>query len=371
MKVLVCFGTRPEAIKMAPVVRALKEQKIEYSVCVTAQHREMLDQVLEFFEIIPDHDLDLMEPNQNLNILSSKIFKNFNEVLQKEAPDVVLVQGDTTTAFTIAMAAFNSGIQIGHVEAGLRTMDIYSPFPEEANRQLISRIASFNFTPTRQASLNLEKEMIHKDKVFYTGNTVIDALDYGKQLLNSGYKNGEINKLNSILLPGKRIILVTGHRRENFEEGLREICEALLEIGSKEDVQIVFPVHPNPRVRETVYRKLNSSRNILLVEPLNYPAMLWLMDKCEFIISDSGGVQEEAPSFGKMVLVTRAKTERTEGVENGYCILTGASKKNLIKECSKILNHKIRIPGSTVNPYGDGKASERILEVLKNTFTQD
>ena len=365
MKVLLCFGTRPEAIKMAPVIHALKKQGLDHRICVTAQHREMLDQVMDFFKIKPDYDLNLMKPGQNLNLLSSEIFKDFNEVLVKENPDIILVQGDTTTAFIIAMAAFNSGIKVGHIEAGLRTHNIKSPFPEEANRQLISRIANYHFVPTKEAGHNLIKEMIPEDKIHFTGNTVVDSLEYGKQVLKSGYENKEIQLLQNKLKPDRKVILVTGHRRENFQHGLAEICDALLEIAKREDVQIVFPVHPNPAVQEIVYEKLDSVENILLINPLNYPALLWLMDRSEFIISDSGGIQEEAPSFNKVVLVTRGQTERMEGVNAGFCILTGSSKENIIRESLRLLEQD-NLQKLGANPFGDGKASGKIVDILSN-----
>jgi UDP-N-acetylglucosamine 2-epimerase (non-hydrolysing) len=365
LKVLVCFGTRPEAIKMAPVIHSLQNNKIEHRICVTAQHREMLDQVLEFFNIQPDYDLNLMKPDQNLNLLSSAIFRDFDKILKNESPDLVLVQGDTTSAFTIAMTTYNSGIKVGHIEAGLRTYNLNSPFPEEANRQLISRIANLHFTPTTQATLNLLKEMIDNKTVFQTGNTIVDALIMGRKRLESGYRNLEIDQLKNQLIPGKKIILVTGHRRENFNKGLNEICQGLREIAKREDVQIVFPVHPNPKVQEIVFAQLGSLKNIHLSEPLNYPAMLWMLDHCEFIISDSGGIQEEAPSFEKLVLVTRSNTERMEGVDSGFCILTGTSKEKIITESYKILDQHIKFSLPTANPFGDGKASDRIVEVLR------
>ncbi len=368
MKVLVCFGTRPEAIKMAPVIQSFKKHGVDHSICVTAQHREMLDQVMEFFKIEPDYDLDLMKPGQKLNILSSDIFKNIDEILLKEDPEVVLVQGDTTTAFIIAMAAFNSGIKVGHIEAGLRTYNTQSPFPEEANRQMISRIADFHFIPTKKSGDNLLTEMISEDKIFFTGNTVVDSLEFGKKLLVSGYENDEISQLKLKLVTGKKVILVTGHRRENFENGLSEICEALLELVKMEDVQIVFPVHPNPKVKDIVYEKLNHVANIDLIEPVTYPTLLWLLMRCNFIISDSGGIQEEAPSFNKVVLVTREETERMEAVDAGFCILTGSSKDKILNESFQLLSKPENLPTAVSNPFGDGKAAEKIVEVLLNEF---
>ncbi|WP_373056907.1 non-hydrolyzing UDP-N-acetylglucosamine 2-epimerase [Zunongwangia sp. H14] len=368
MKVFVCFGTRPEAIKMAPIIQSLRKYEVNHRICITAQHREMLDQVMEFFKIEPDFDLDLMKPGQNLNLLSADIFRSINEILLKEAPEIVLVQGDTTTAFIIAMAAFNSGIRIGHIEAGLRTYNKNSPFPEEANRQMISRIADFHFVPTKKSGDNLLREMISVDKIYFTGNTVVDALVFGKKLLQSGYENEEIRHLKLKLISGKKIILVTGHRRENFEHGLSEICEALKEIANREDVQIIFPVHLNPIVKKIVHGKLNSVANIDLIEPVSYPGLLWLMMRCNFIISDSGGIQEEAPSFNKITLVTREETERTEAVDAGFCILTGASRDKILIESMRLLDKPGNPQKETINPFGDGKAAKKIVKVLMNEF---
>jgi len=363
LKILICFGTRPEAIKMAPIIQELERKKIPYTICVTAQHREMLDQVLEFFEIIPDYDLNIMQPGQSLNSLSSFILGKVDKVLEEVKPDLVLVQGDTTTAFISALAAFNRNIKIGHIEAGLRTYDKQAPFPEEGNRQLISRIADFHFAPTTTAKSNLLKEQISANNIFLTGNTVVDALRWGMNKVGSWQENKGIKKIKEILDGDKKLILVTGHRRENFGKGLVEFCDALLEIAKKKNVQLLFPVHLNPQVKHVVYKRLSAQLNIILTEPVDYPTMLWLMDKCDLVITDSGGIQEEAPSFKKPVLVTRDITERMEGVEAGFCVLTGTCKSKIVDEVDRILNnppdfYKVQ------NPYGDGQAAKKIVEIL-------
>ncbi|MDT0648859.1 non-hydrolyzing UDP-N-acetylglucosamine 2-epimerase [Autumnicola edwardsiae] len=384
MKTLLCFGTRPEAIKMAPVIRELKKQKIAFKVCVTAQHREMLDQVLDFFEITPDYDLDLMKAGQTLNGLSASIFIGMDEVLddwlglrrfdrlsetdgnglrQAHSHNIVLVHGDTTTACMIAQAAFHRQIKVGHVEAGLRTYNKTSPFPEEINRQLISRIADVHFTPTKKASANLLKEQISKDQIVLTGNTVIDALHWAAGKLAGKSLSQEIIELEALLSIEKKLILVTGHRRENFGGGLEEVGEALLELSLNDDVEIIYPVHLNPKVKEPVNHLLGDKKNIHLISPVAYPTMLWLMQRAEVIISDSGGIQEEAPAFGKPVLVTREYSERMEGVEAGFSVLVGTNKQKIIEETIRLLQNPPDL-NKKPNPYGDGKAAERIVEFL-------
>ena len=363
MKILLCFGTRPEAIKMAPIIHELKNCSIEFKVCITAQHREMLDQVLEFFAIIPDYDLNLMQPGQSLNSLAALILSRIDEVLDIYKPDIVLVQGDTTTAFMVSMATFNRQIKVGHIEAGLRTQNLGSPFPEEGNRQLISRIAHIHFAPTLSAKNNLLKEAISEDSIFVTGNTVIDSLFIAKSKLEEGYRNEEIKELQSIREKNKKLILVTGHRRENFGEGLDNICRALLEISKQKDVQIIFPVHLNPEVKTVVYRILGSNPNIYLFGPIQYPAFVWLMMQADLIISDSGGIQEEAPSLKKPVLITRDNTERPEAVEAGFCFLVGTNKQILVQEANHLLDHP-PVYTNTRNPFGDGFASQRIIQAL-------
>ena len=321
-KIFLCFGTRPEAIKMAPLYHELKKSNFEIKVCVTAQHREMLDQVLDFFEIIPDYDLDLMQANQTLNSLSAKILSKIDEVLKMEKPDLVLVHGDTTTSSMTALAAFHLGIEVGHVEAGLRTYNKQAPFPEEINRQITSRIATVHFTPTQQATQNLLNEGISQEHIVQTGNSVIDALLWTvNKIQKENYFHLEIEELKRIIPTNKKIILVTGHRRENFGQGMKDLCESLLKIAEREDVAIIYPVHLNPNVKDIVHQLLSNKNNILLIAPVSYPAFVWLMQQAFLIITDSGGIQEEAPSLGKPVVVTRTVSERPEGVAAGFSTL--------------------------------------------------
>ena len=370
IKNLIIFGTRPEAIKMAPLVRAFKKENniFDTRVCVTAQHREMLDQVLDFFEIIPDYDLDLMKPNQNLFTLTSDILLGLKPILEEFQPDYVYVHGDTTTTMASSIAAFYSGAKVCHVEAGLRTHNIKSPFPEELNRQVTGRIADYHFAPTQQAKLNLLNENVSESSILVSGNTVIDALLESASRVESR-DTPEIEKLKLIIEPDKKIILVTGHRRENHGQGFISICEALKEIAqTNPDVQIIYPVHLNPNVMKPVYEILSGIENILLIEPLAYPAFVWLMNQSYLIITDSGGVQEEAPSLGKPVLVMRDTTERPEAVEAGTVILVGTDKEKIIYECSTLLNDKERYAQMSAlhNPYGDGKACEKIVTHIKS-----
>lgn len=364
MKILLCFGTRPEAIKMAPVIHELQRREIEYKICVTGQHREMLDQVLDFFELTPDYDLNLMKPNQSLNELSSGIFQSLDKVLELEKPDLVLVHGDTTTSVLASMASFHRGVKIGHVEAGLRTNNIQSPFPEEMNRQITGRIASFHFAPTPEAKSNLLKENIKTEKVTVTGNTVVDALNWGKEKI----KKVSVEEISGMLeLPVdslERYVLVTGHRRENMGKGLQEICNALR--GLSKHVNIIFPVHLNPNVKNEVHKLLQEEENIYLIEPVTYPVMLWLIKNSEFIISDSGGIQEEAPSFGKKVLVTREHTERMEGIDSDFAVLVGSNSIRILKESLFLLNTPF--VSKSENPYGNGMASRKIIDFLKYYF---
>jgi len=363
LKILLCFGTRPEAIKMAPVIHELKKQKLDFKVCVTAQHREMLDQVLDFFEIVPNYDLDLMKPNQSLNQLSAKILKEIDLVLEREHPELVLVQGDTTSAAMVSLAAFHRGIKVGHVEAGLRTYNKTAPFPEEVNRQITARIADWHFAPTTKASANLLKEQISKENICTTGNTVVDALEWAIKKMESEPLGEEIQKIQALLNPNKKLILVTGHRRENFGKGLNNICEALLELSKRKDVELLYPVHLNPNVTGPVQELLGSQRNIHLIAPVSYPSMLWLMQQGSLIISDSGGIQEEAPTFKKPVLVTREVSERMEGVEAGFSFLVGTDKNKILEETIRLLENPPDFKG-IINPYGDGKAAFRIVEYL-------
>ncbi len=369
IKNLIVFGTRPEAIKMAPLVKAFqKETEIfETRVCVTAQHREMLDQVLDFFEIKPDYDLDLMKPNQNLYSLTSDIFLGLKPILEEFKPDYVYVHGDTTTTMATSIAAFYSGAKVCHVEAGLRTHDKYSPFPEEMNRQVTGRIADIHFAPTVTSKENLLSENIADSTILITGNTVIDALLQSSNKVNT-IQNEEIELLKTTVDFTKKIILVTGHRRENHGDGFISICAALKEIAvSNPDVQIIYPVHLNPNVKGPVYEILGDVANIKLIAPLAYPAFVWLMNQSTLIITDSGGVQEEAPSLGKPVLVMRDTTERPEAVEAGTVILVGTDKNKIVDECNSLLNNteRYQMMSALHNPYGDGKACERIVNYIK------
>ncbi|MBG42484.1 MAG: UDP-N-acetylglucosamine 2-epimerase (non-hydrolyzing) [Aequorivita sp.] len=367
---LIVFGTRPEAIKMAPLVQKfLKNKNFETKVCVTAQHREMLDQVLDFFEITPDFDLDLMRPNQNLYSLTATIIENMKSVLEEVNPDYVYVHGDTTTSMAVGIAAFYSGAKICHVEAGLRTFDRQYPFPEEFNRQLTGKIADYHFSPTELSKKNLLVENTKEENILVTGNTVIDALLYGIEKVNAkNFKDEEIENLKLLLNFQKKIILVTGHRRENHGDGLINICAALKTIAQNNpEVDIIYPVHLNPNVKGPVNELLSGIENIHLVAPLAYPAFIWLMEKSYLIITDSGGIQEEAPSLGKPVLVTRTTTERPEAVEEGTVILVGIDSNRIIEETDKLLNNIEYYNGMSMlhNPYGDGKATERIIKFIE------
>ena len=369
MNILICFGTRPEAIKMAPVIFELRRRGIKYKICVTAQHREMLDQVMSFFGLIPDYDLKLMKTNQTLNLLSGNILLSMDEVFLKEKPNLVLVHGDTTTSVMVAWSAFHHKISVGHVEAGLRTFQPYSPFPEELNRQITGRLSSLHFAPTQNAKENLIKENIIENIIYITGNTIVDALIYGKmkiKSLDSNYFKSELCLKSEI---PERFILVTGHRRENFGRGLENICQALLEIINRNDIEIIYPVHLNPNVENTVIEMLGETEGLHLVKPVSYPTMLWLMQNCEFIISDSGGIQEEAPSFNKKVLVTREFSERTEGLAKGFSIMVGTDKSKIIDEANYLIRASETIKSS--NPYGDGKASSRIVDVIQDFLNED
>ncbi len=370
-KVLIVFGTRPEAIKIAPVVKAFQEENRAFDtrVCVTAQHREMLDQVLGFFKIVPDYDLDLMRPNQNLFSLTGDIINGLKPILEEYKPDIVLVHGDTTTSTSAALAAFYSGAKVGHVEAGLRTYNKQAPFPEELNRQLTGRIADFHFAPTEKSKDNLLSEGTDKDSIVVTGNTVIDALLESVQIVNNIKDNKSILELKKIVDRSKKLILVTGHRRENHGQGFLDICEALSTIAQRDDVQIIYPVHLNPNVQKPVYSILGDNPNIYLIDPLPYEAFIWLMDKSYLIVTDSGGVQEEAPSLGKPVLVMRDTTERPEAVEAGTVILVGTDKNKIVTEVTDLLDNKKHYDAMSHlhNPYGDGTASKKIIAFLKRS----
>lgn len=371
-KNLIIFGTRPEAIKMAPLVRAFLEHDnvFETRICITAQHREMLDQVLDFFEIKPDYDLDLMKPNQNLFNLTADIIIGLKPVLEEFKPDYVYVHGDTTTTMAASIAAFYHKAKVCHVEAGLRTFNKYSPFPEEINRSIAGRISEFHFSPTKTSQQNLLNENIANKSILVTGNTVIDALHFSNNKVNHvDFEDKEIDKLKDIVNSNKKLVLVTGHRRENHGQGFINICKALKEIAlQNSDVQIIYPVHLNPNVQKPVYKLLGDIGNIDLITPLSYPAFVWLMSKSYLIITDSGGVQEEAPSLGKPVLVMRDTTERPEAVEAGTVLLVGTNTDKIITEANKLLNNEAAYNSMSMlhNPYGDGKACNKIVEFISN-----
>lgn len=370
-KNLVVFGTRPEAIKMAPLVKEfLADDSFDTRICVTAQHREMLDQVLDFFEIIPDYDLNLMKPNQNLYGLTAGIIEGMKPVLEEVNPDFVYVHGDTTTSMAVGIAAFYSGAKVCHVEAGLRTFDRKYPFPEEFNRQLTGKIADYHFAPTKLSMNNLLKENTAEKNILVTGNTVIDALLFGIDKVNSkDFSDPEIDSLKNLLDFNRRIVLVTGHRRENHGEGLLNICSALKTIAkNNKDVQIVYPVHLNPKVMGPVHETLSDVDNIFLIRPLAYAAFIWLMEKSYLIITDSGGIQEEAPSLGKPVLVTRNTTERPEAVEEGTVLLVGTNAEKIVANAQRLLDDAdyYKSMGMLHNPYGDGRAAGRIVEFIKS-----
>lgn len=365
MKILTVFGTRPEAIKMAPLVKKLQEESgIESILCVTAQHREMLDQVLDLFELVPDYDLNIMKQNQTISQITSNVIMGLEDVLKKEKPDLILVHGDTTTTFAAALAGFYQQIKVGHVEAGLRTYDKYSPYPEEMNRILTGHIADMHFAPTERNRQNLLREDISDDIIFITGNTVIDAL---LQVAGKPYEF-EDDVLKTIDFTNKRVITVTCHRRENLGENMEHIFSAIRDIAAEfEDTEIIYPVHMNPKVRETANAVLGSSSRVHLIEPLQYQPFVNLMAKSYLIITDSGGMQEEAPSLGKPVLVVRRETERPEAVEAGTVKLAGVSRDTIYAMAKELLTDQEAYDSMAhaVNPYGDGHACERIIRALK------
>lgn len=368
IKVMTVFGTRPEAIKMAPLVLELKKyEEIETIVCVTAQHREMLDQVLEIFKITPDYDLDIMKTRQSLVGITTRVLEGLDEVIKKEQPDIVLVHGDTSTSFVAALAAFYNQVKVGHVEAGLRTFDKYSPFPEEMNRQLTGRISDLNFSPTEQNRKNLLAENISDDTIYVTGNTVIDAM---KTTVNKAYKFSD-EVLNEIDFDNRRVIIVTAHRRENLGEPLENICEALKEIvETYDDVELVYPVHLNPAVRDTVFGILGGKDRVHLIDPLDVLELHNAMDRSFMVMTDSGGIQEEAPSLAKPVLVLRRETERPEAVEAGTVKLAGVKKEDIIALAKDLLDNEAsyNAMAHAANPYGDGDASRRITEAILYAF---
>lgn len=371
MKVLTVFGTRPEAIKMAPLVHALaKDPHFEAKVCVTAQHREMLDQVLKLFSIVPEYDLNIMQPGQGLTEITCRILEGLKPVLESFKPDVVLVHGDTTTTMAASLAAFYQRIPVGHVEAGLRTGDLSSPWPEEGNRTLTGHLATYHFAPTETSRQNLLRENIADNRIAVTGNTVIDALFWVRdRVLSDETLRNELTQRYPFLVNGKKMILVTGHRRESFGRGFEQICHALAEIAANNpDVQIVYPVHLNPNVSEPVKRILGHVENVMLIEPQDYLPFVWLMNRAWLILTDSGGIQEEAPSLGKPVLVMRDMTERPEAVSAGTVCLVGTDSQRIVNEVTRLLQDEsaYQAMSRAHNPYGDGQACHRILSALKN-----
>ncbi|MES2558826.1 MAG: UDP-N-acetylglucosamine 2-epimerase (non-hydrolyzing) [Bacteroidota bacterium] len=364
--ILFVLGTRPEAIKLAPLILASykRESDFKVTVCITGQHKEMLNQVLSFFDIVPDIDLGLMRTNQSLSDLTADAISSIAKVLTNVKPDVCVVQGDTTTVLAATIACFYQKIRVAHVEAGLRTHNLFSPFPEEANRKLTGHLAYYHFAPTLQSKVNLEREGI-SENVFVTGNTVIDALFATLAIIE---KKGEEPYQNrfSFLKPDFKTILVTGHRRESFGAPFLQICEAIKFLANNEQVQIVYPVHLNPNVQAAVNEVLMNVENVHLIEPLSYPYLVWLMNRSDFILTDSGGIQEEAPSLGKPVLVMRDFTEREEGITSGNSVLVGTDKDLIIKHAQLLLKDEpvYQRMSNASNPYGDGHSSARILDIL-------
>lgn len=372
-KILAVFGTRPEAIKLAPLLKYLQQDgAFDLKVCVTAQHRQMLDQVLALFEIQPDFDLDLMQSEQDLSALSARILSSLRPVFAEYRPNLVLVHGDTTTAFASALSAFYHQIPVAHIEAGLRTHNIHSPFPEEANRRLIAGIAQWHFAPTATAKQNLLNEGIRADRIWVTGNTVIDALSATLQkLAQTPALVKAFAERYPFLDSKKRLILVTVHRRENLGAGLVQICDALSNLaGRHSDLQIVYPVHPNPNVREVVYSRLGNLSNLFLLEPQDYLPFISLMARAELILTDSGGIQEEATALAKKILVLRETSERPEAVEFGTARVIGTDSRRIVENVERLLGEQsgCSISRAMQNPYGDGQASARIVEILKQTL---
>ncbi|MFN4106167.1 MAG: non-hydrolyzing UDP-N-acetylglucosamine 2-epimerase [Acinetobacter johnsonii] len=370
-KILIVFGTRPEAIKMAPLVKAFKNNNnFDTRVCVTAQHRQMLDQVLDIFEIVPEYDLNIMKAGQDLYDITANVLVGIREVLTDFEPDVVFVHGDTSTTFSTSLAAYYAKVKVGHIEAGLRTYDIYSPWPEEGNRQLTGVLANYHFAPTAQSQQNLLKEGKDKNNIFVTGNTVIDALMYVVHRIDNQpeLKQKIRAKISTqyLLETQRKVILVTGHRRENFGQGFINICEGLKQIAlNHPEIDIVYPVHLNPNVQRPVNEILSNIANIYLIDPLQYEEFIYLMSQAYFIITDSGGIQEEAPSLGKPVLVMRDTTERPEAVAAGTVKLVGCDQAVLVREAEKLLSdqNEYEMMSRAHNPYGDGKACDRIVNI--------
>ena len=364
IKVMTVFGTRPEGIKMAPIIKAMENvSEIDNTICITAQHREMLDQVLNLFQINPDYDLNIFKPGQSLTEITMRALEGLEKVIMEAKPDVLLVQGDTSTVFAGALAAFYQKVKIGHVEAGLRSGNLYSPYPEEANRKLTGILTDFHFAPTERNRQNLLKEGYSEEKIFVTGNTVIDALQYA---VKENYEF-EIQLLNDLDYNNRKIILLTSHRRENIGMPMENIFSAINQIALKYDeVEVVFPVHLNPKVREIANRIFKENNRVHLIEPLDYEPFTNLMAKSYLVVTDSGGLQEEGPTFGKPVLVVREETERPEGIEAGTAKLVGTDYDNILKEIDTLITDKKEYDkmANAVNPYGDGKASERIVDII-------
>lgn len=369
MKVLSVFGTRPEAIKMAPVVKALVEDPyFDAKVCVTAQHRQMLDQVLELFDIKPDFDLDLMKTDQSLGDITGNVLNGMRDVFSQWRPDMVLVHGDTTTTLSASLSAYYAKVSVGHVEAGLRTGDKYSPWPEEMNRHLTGALADLNFAPTERARENLLHEGVPSERIHITGNTVIDALLRVEGRIRSDSVLREwLATQFSFLDSGKRLVLVTGHRRENWGAGFDQICHAIADIALRENVQVVYPVHLNPHVQEPVRRILSGLDNVFLLDPQSYLPFVYLMHRCTLVLTDSGGIQEEAPSLGKPVLVMRDTTERPEALVAGTAKLVGTDRERIAREVGTLLDDKnvYQAMSEAHNPYGDGSSAHRIAAFLK------
>jgi UDP-N-acetylglucosamine 2-epimerase (non-hydrolysing) len=369
-KVLIVFGTRPEAIKMAPVVARLQRSaEVKVSVCVSAQHRDMLDQVLKLFDIRPDFDLNLMRPGQTLAGITSAVIDGVTRILESTRPDLVLIHGDTTTTFAAALACFYCRIPIGHVEAGLRTGNLHAPWPEEMNRLFTGRLASFHFAPTPAARDNLIREGVTNGTIWVTGNTVIDALMGVVERLKSDDELVAQLKANMPWLPanGRRLVLVTGHRRENFGGGMEGVCRALVRLAAEPGVEIVYPVHPNPNVLDPVNRLMSGVSNVHLIPPLDYLPFVYLMSRAFFVITDSGGIQEEAPSLGKPVLVMRDTTERPEAVSAGTVRMVGVDENRIVSEALRLLrdpDHYRRM-STAHNPYGDGRAADRVAQIIE------
>jgi len=373
LKILVVFGTRPEAIKLAPIIQLLKEDAhFNIKICVTAQHRQMLDQVLELFSITPDYDLDIMRNNQSLTDINCAVLKALEPILQDFKPHGIMVHGDTTTTFSSALAAYYQKIPVFHIEAGLRTGNIYAPYPEEINRKLTASITALHFAPTYNAKQNLLNEGVSESKIFVTGNTVIDALLYAVHKIET---NNEIsyalNTQFNFINPQKKLILITAHRRENFGNGFEQICEMIKLLSHRNDLEIVYPVHLNPYVQKIVFETLNNISNIHLIKPLDYLPFVYLMKQAYLILTDSGGVQEEAPTLGKPVLVMRETTERPEAIEQGTALLVGTNVEKTVQTCFELIDnveiYQCHCIKKENNLYGDGKASQRIISILKKS----